>query len=373
MEPVLLWVLIFFGTGALAWGNGSNDVSKGIATLIGSGLASPRRAVLWGAFWTLIGGLCSLVLAKELVTSFAAVWFPNGTPLAPTVVLCVILGAASWIFLATWRGYPVSTTHAIAGSLCAAGFWVSGSAIHWTLVNKAVLLPLLASPLLAFAAALFLLPLLRRCLTPWIHRCVCLHITQECTPASVSPSGAATQALTAFPIHAANGSASQCAALPAPFLKIGVDTLHWTSSAAVLFARGLNDGPKILAVALLVSAMNHGQIPWVLLIALSSCMGLGSLWGGRKVTQVLSRKVTHLPELEGLGASLVTATLVLGASHVGLPVSTTHVSTSAIASVGLQRGASAVSWEVLRGITGAWLVTFPASAAITACLLICCH
>jgi PiT family inorganic phosphate transporter len=136
--------------GLLAWANGSNDVSKGIATLVGSGVTSFRTAVIWGTVWTVAGGLVAAFAAQGLVATFSGTGF-LATPASGAVFLtAVAAGAVAWVLFASRTGLPVSTTHAIAGALAGAGIVSQGaSALHWAFLVKRVALPLALSPLVS--------------------------------------------------------------------------------------------------------------------------------------------------------------------------------------------------------------------------------
>lgn len=130
------------------------------------------------------------------------------------------------------------------------------------------------------------------------------------------------------------------------------------------FARGLNDGPKIVALALSAAVLSGGSATstaWFALITLA--MVVGSL-AGLRVTKVLAEGVTRLDNSQGLIASLVTATLVGLGALKGMPLSTTHVSTGAIVGAGVARGRGSVNWSAIRGISLAWIITLPASALL---------
>ena len=101
----------------IAYVNGANDVSKGIATLVGSGLASFKRAILWGTVWTGIGAVAGALLSGAMINTFGKALLTDGTvPTLPAAV-ATIIGAATWVAIATRTGLPVSTTHAIVGSI----------------------------------------------------------------------------------------------------------------------------------------------------------------------------------------------------------------------------------------------------------------
>jgi len=151
---------------------------------------------------------------------------------------------------------------------------------------------------------------------------------------------------------------------------IGLDTIHWLSSGLASLARGTNDAPKIVAMLLLgsgVASWSSVHLQAAAFAGVALAMGLGSYWGGLRVTEVLAERVTRMDHLEGLSANLTTSSLVLVSATMGLPVSTTHVSSSAIIGIGLLKGLRTVNWATVRGMVLAWVVTLPASGLL-ACL-----
>jgi PiT family inorganic phosphate transporter len=153
-------------------------------------------------------------------------------------------------------------------------------------------------------------------------------------------------------------------------LVVGLDTIHWISSGLASFARGTNDAPKIVAMLLLGSATATWPSTSSQLAAFGGvaiAMGLGSYFGGLRVTEVLAENVTKMNHAEGLSANLTTSSLVLLSGSLGLPVSTTHISSSAIIGIGLLKGRNAIRWTTVRDMVLAWVVTLPASALL-ACI-----
>lgn len=162
---------------------------------------------------------------------------------------------------------------------------------------------------------------------------------------------------------------SQCARAGLRGLVIGLDSVHWLSSGLASLARGANDTPKIMAMLMLGSASASWPSVTVqlgMLIAVAAAMGFGSYLGGLRVTEVLAEKVTRMDHVEGLSANLTTSSLVLVSATMGVPVSTTHVSSSAIIGIGLVQGLKAVRWSTVRDMVLAWIVTLPAAALLAA-------
>jgi len=145
-----------------------------------------------------------------------------------------------------------------------------------------------------------------------------------------------------------------------------LDIFHWVSSGMTSFARGLNDAPKIAALAFGISIGSFetqlNTVFYFVLIALA--MGVGSIISGLRVTETLAEKVTTMNHEEGFIANLTTSLLVTVAARFGFPVSTTHVSSSAIIGVGLNRSKK-INWKVVSEMILAWIVTLPVAALIS--------
>lgn len=142
-----------------------------------------------------------------------------------------------------------------------------------------------------------------------------------------------------------------------------LDGLHFLSAGAVSFARGLNDTPKIFALLFAAKAIDSN----IGLPAVGAAMALGGLLNSRKVAETMAHKITTLELGQGLVANMTTAALVLGASRLGLPVSTTHVSTGGLFGIGLITGKA--RWRTIATILGAWATTLPLGALLGALAL----
>ena len=349
--------------GALvAYFNCANDVSKGIATLVGSGVTNYRRAILWGTVCTGLGGLSGAVLANSMVQTFGKGLLASGTVPTFAAALATILGASAWVAIATRTGMPVSTTHAIVGSLTGVAALAYGlHGIKWPALLGKVALPLLLSPILALlltlAAIRFMRLIQRRFSTE--ADCACATIEVSPVPAGISMDGSASAnlSLPAFGIKVANKK--ECAADPTTFVGIGAHHLHWFTSGATSFARGMNDAPKMVAI-LLAATMLRGNyhIRPAAFALVSLGMVAGSWLAGRRVTAALAERITPMDHWEGFFANAITAALVTPGAALGLPMSTTHVSSGSIMGIGLQNR-SATNWRTVREMLLAWVVTLP--------------
>ncbi len=346
---------------SLGFANGSNDVSKGIATLVGSGISSFRRAVAWGTFWTVAGGLLAAFASQGLVATFSGKGFLARPEEGAAFLASVTLGATGWVIFASKTGLPVSTTHAITGALAGAAVAGQGaSALHWLYFARKTVLPLGVSPLVSIALVYAMFPLMRRGLARVDAYCVCLERQFAVLPAGAASMGVV---LAEGPVVALE---EDCGVSPAVTSRLNVlDGLHWLSSAATSFARGLNDTPKIVALGIIASAaLGVSGVSLYALVAVA--MGVGSILGGFRVTETLASRVTRMSAAEGFSANLVTTLLVGAASLAALPVSTTHVSSSAIVGIGLHRDARTVNWKTVREMLLAWIVTLPVAALVGA-------
>ena len=369
---LLAFALVF----ALAFANGANDVSKAIATLVGSGVTDYRSAIAWGTVWTVIGAAVAAFVARAMVNTFSHGLLQSGTIIEPAAILAVLTGAMAWVLFASRTGLPVSTTHALTGAIVGTGFVAfAGEGLIWSAIGKNIALPLLLSPFLALTVSLLIHPAVRALARRWEGACVCVMPASRALVSIDAHGGTRTLFQTTSFGSPVMAVPSQCDRAGLQGLVVGLDTIHWISSGLASFARGTNDAPKIVAMLLLGSATATWPSASSQLAAFGGvalAMGLGSYFGGLRVTEVLAEKVTKMNHAEGLSANLTTSLLVLVSGTLGLPVSTTHVSSSAIIGIGLLKGLNAVRWTTVRGMVLAWVVTLPASAllACTAYLIL---
>lgn len=349
---------------AVAYANGANDVSKGVSTLVGSGRTTYRRGLAWGTFWTVAGALVAVVASAGLVRTFSAQLVDGVVADATAFPLAVAAGAFGWVMIASKTGLPVSTTHSLTGAIVGAAVTIAGTAgVQWSLLAATVAVPLAVSPFVSGLAAYTLHAIAARPLARASRYCVCV---SEHTLVPVIRGSNAVAEVAAVPLPGiVVDQEATCAEATVPVQLRMTDAAHWGTSAALSFARGLNDNPKIIALGML-AASAAGMATSHLFLAGALMMGLGSYFFGRRVTETLAERVTHIDPLEGLAASGVAASLVILASVFALPVSTTHVVSGAIVGAGLRSGTQAVRWKVVTGIAAAWVVTLPASAVLAA-------
>jgi inorganic phosphate transporter, PiT family len=338
MNTGCMAVFILIMLVGLAAANGANDVSKGVATLAGAGVTAYRTAILWGTVATCAGALLSIQLGRGMGKLFSTGIFA-GAP-SDHFALAVLIGAASWVTLASITKLPVSTTHAIVGALVGAGLVLQSAAVKWAGLVPKVVVPLLLSIAVAYGISLILTLLLRIGARKGAEVPADEALAEEAErePQRVSDSGFAT-----------------------------LNALHWLSSGLASAARGLNDTPKIAAIggfALIPAGYSATTISLIVAVAMTA----GSLLGIR-VARRLGEKVVKLNHTEGFTANLTTAGLVGLGGIYGWPMSTTQVSTGAIVGTA-GTNLSRLSGKTLRDFSIAWLVTPVWGAAIGALVMI---
>jgi inorganic phosphate transporter, PiT family len=347
-------LLLFAAAMALAVSNGANDNFKGFATVWGSDTLSYRQALALATVATVAGSLASWVIASELVQQFSGKGLvPDSVARAPLFILSVSAGAASAVVLATRLGFPVSTTHALIGGLVGAGLAQDGGQVHLAQLTSAFLLPLLASPVLAAALGLAAHRLMKR--RPVRNDCACVVAPQVLPRIAASAAAPGHMALPQVLI-AADAVCDRVPVQARTSIRGSLDKLHVLSAMSICFARGVNDTPKLAALLIAAHVVNAGAS----VALMAAAMGLGGLMFARKVAETMSRRVSRMDHSQGLAANLITASLVLAASKLGLPVSTTHVAVGSIGGVGASAGA--LDRKALRNILLSWIATLPVAA-----------
>ena len=309
MLTTLLFVAICF----VAFTNGANANFKGVASLYGSGTMTLRRALVWGTVTTFAGSVAAVFLAQGLLKQFSGRGIvPDSLIASPEFVSAVAMGAALTSFVATRFGFPVSTTHALVGALLGAGLAGSGADVQFAALGKNFVFPLFFSPAVAVVLGAVTYVTLR---------------ALRLAPDNRTPT---------------------------------LDAMHYLSTGAVSFARGLNDTPKMAALLMASPALGTS---WGYL-AIALMIVVGGLLDADRVAETLGKKVTSMNPGQGFAASLVTAALVTTASLHSLPVSTTHVSVGSLLGIGVTTRQA--KWRKVGEILLAWVTTVPCAAILAA-------
>jgi PiT family inorganic phosphate transporter len=359
-------VLLFVATCFLAYSNGANDNFKGVASLFGSRTCGYRTAINWTTITTFAGSIMSIFLAQTLLKKFSGKGIvPDHFTGSEYFLLAVAIGAGLTVIIATLTGFPISTTHALTGGIIGCGLVAVGSQVNFGALGKGFVLPLLVSPVLAMAVAGALYVIFhgtRVALGLKKEWCVCLG-EDERVIAMPQPNSVLALRAVPLPSHLTVDEVENCRErYGGNFLGLTsqqvVDAAHFLSAGTVSFARGLNDTPKIVALLLLWKALD---ISWGF-AAIALTMAIGGLLNARKVAETMSKKITVMNHGQGFTANLTTAILVVLASLLGLPVSTTHVSVGSLFGIGVTTGKA--NYPMISAIVLSWLVTLPCAAIL---------
>ena len=302
--------------------NGFHDTANAIATSVSTRALRPEHAILMSATANFVGALTGTAVAKTIASGLADT--PGGTE-GQTIVAAALVGATAWNLL-TWRlGIPSSSSHALIGGLLGAVIVsVGAQAIKLDGVRDKVLIPLVASPIAGVVIGFFVMVVL-------------LNVFQHANPRRLNDRFRRLQVL---------------------------------SAAYMAFSHGSNDAQKTMGIMTL-ALFTAGVIPttdiplWVILLA-ATAISFGTAAGGWRIIRTMGQKVVKLDPVHGFAAETTAATIIFTASHFGMPVSTTHVISSAIIGVGASDRLSAVRWGVAGNIAIAWVLTIPASAIAAA-------
>ena len=312
--------------------NGFHDAANAIATVVSTGVLPIRTAVMLAAVLNFGGAITGTAVAKTIASGFA-----DPAVVTQVVVLSALLGASAWNLITWWYGIPSSSSHALVGGLAGAVVAHAGvSAFRWDALVEKVLVPLVASPVIGFTVAFFLMVAL-----VWVVRAFRPETVQR-----------------------------------------GSRRMQLVSASLMAFGHGSNDAQKsmgIITLALLAFvAAGHGLPDWtpgwvmpqgtaVPVWVIAVCAGaiaLGTAAGGTRIIKTMGTKIIRITPLQGFAAETAGALTILGASHIGVPVSTTHCINACIMGVGASRRISAVRWGVAGNILVAWVLTIPLAALI---------
>ena len=404
---VLLALACAFGL-FMAWGIGANDVANAMGTSVGAGALTLKQAIVVAAIFEFLGAY----LAGGEVTSTIRKGIVDPSLLAETPELLVygmlasLLAAATWLAVASMRGWPVSTTHSIVGAIVGfAAVGISVDAVAWGKVG-AIAASWVVSPLLSGTIAFLLFMSVKHFILDhedtfararkyvpvymWLvgfmismvtllkglkHIGVEIDLGMESkfTNAMVLSvfTGAAVAMLGAFLLRRIKSSDGDINSAENVERVFGI--LMIFTACAMAFAHGSNDVANAVGpLAAVVSTIQSGGqvvaksgLPWWVLGvgALGIVVGLGTY--GWRVIQTIGRKITELTPSRGFAAELAAATTVVLASATGLPISTTHTLVGAVLGVGLARGVEALNLPTVGAIVTSWVITLPAGATLS--------
>lgn len=313
---------------AFALTNGFLDASSSIATLVATRAARPAQALVLAAVFNMLGPLLLGTAVADTIAGIAAV--PAGEMVA--VVGSGLLAAVSWNMLSWWRGLPSSSGHALVGGLVGAALAEGGvDAVNWGGFDGwrpvgvlGVLAMLAIAPVVGGIAAFGVIRILQRA-------------TRRASRRFRGPANAG----------------------------------QWLGSAALAFSHGANDAQKAIGVvaALLLATGRTDTLssPPSVKVACAAALTLGTALGGWRIVKTIGRRIYRIRPLDGLASQSSSTAVILGASYLGAPVSTTQVVASSIVGIGTGRHRwQHVRWHIVREMGVTWLTTIPATALLAA-------
>ncbi|MDP2158674.1 MAG: inorganic phosphate transporter [Nitrospirota bacterium] len=297
--------------------NGWNDSANAIATVVSTRVLTPTKAVILAATMNVLGAFITTAVAKTIGKDVV-----DPKAITEIVVAAALFSGFAWNSAMTWIGLPVSASHALIGGLIGASVSYGGVGILNISGITKIFTALLTSPIigivLGFAFMKFILKLF--------------------------------------------------GTLPVGVINRHFGKLQILSSAFMAFSHGSNDAQKVMGIITL-SLVSGGylqsmEVPFWVVLSCALAMGLGTAFGGWKVIKTMGVSMLKLEPIHGFAAETSATAIILGASHFGLPVSTTHIIATSIMGVGATKRLSAVRWGVAGKIVLAWVFTLPACAVL---------
>ena len=317
----LLLIVVLLLAVAFDYANGFHDTANAIATSVSTRALRPHYAILMSAAANFIGALTGTAVAKTIAAGIAST--PSGDG-GQIVVAAALVGGITWDLI-TWRlGLPASSSHALIGGLIGAAVAAGGlGALKLDGIVEKVIVPLVISPIFGIVVGFAVMVVL-------------LNVFRRSHPRRINERFRRLQVL---------------------------------SAAYMAFSHGSNDAQKTMGIVTLAlvagGILAEPVVPvWVIVLA-AGAMAAGTAAGGWRIIRTMGQRVVKLDPVHGFAAETTAATIIVGASLFGMPVSTTHVISSAIMGVGASDRFSAVRWGVAWNIVVAWVLTLPAAAAVS--------
>lgn len=293
--------------------NGFHDTANAIATSVSTRVISPKVAVLMAAVLNVLGAISGTAVAKTVGAGLVETYAIN-----QLTVISALLAAITWDIITWYFGLPTSSSHAILSGVVGAGVATAGSKV---IIEKGVIKVL---------SGLFLSPLVGFTLG-WVLMMTLYWFFKRSSPA---------------------------------FVTMVFNKLQILSAAYMAFSHGSNDAQKSMGVITMALVSYYGlkdfHVPLWVILSCAIAMGFGTAFGGWRIIKTLGVKLVHLRPIHGFAAEASAATVIEIASRIGLPLSTTHVISSAVMGVGASKRLSAVRWGIGGNIILAWVLTIPA-------------
>src|SRR3989449_7590262 len=302
--------------------NGFHDTANSIATVVSTKVLTPRQAVVLAACTNLLGAMWGTAVAKTISSGLVDT---KVVTMTSGIIICALLGAILWNLLTWWFGLPSSSSHALIGGLVGAALAQSGSAgVEWHGIFHKVAIPSLISPATVFVTVFVLLLAVY-----WIFN--------RLTP------GVANRGF-----------------------RIG----QLASGTWFAFTHGANDAQKtmgVIALALFETGhLSHFYIPAWVVVAAGVAIAAGTYVGGWRIMRTVGQRMYSMRPEHGFAAQVAGGSVLYVASHLGYPISTTHVAAGSVMGAGATRRLSAGRWGIAGNILSAWRLTIPAAGLVAA-------
>ncbi|MCT6923843.1 inorganic phosphate transporter [Metasolibacillus sp.] len=328
METILiLTILVVIFALAFDFINGFHDTANAIATSVSTRALPPRTAVLMAAIMNFVGAITFVgvakAIAKDIVDPFS-LSTPETPMIGSVVILAALCAAITWNLLTWYYGIPSSSSHTLIGSIAGAAIAAAGfNILNYSGFIK-IIQALVFSPFIALAVGFLMMSLFKV-----VFKNMNLYKTNK-----------------------------------------GFRTMQIGTAALQAFTHGTNDAQKamgIITMALIAGGLQtHDEVQGWVRLACAVAMGLGTSIGGYKIIKTVGGKIMKIRPINGAAADLSSATVIFGATLLHLPVSTTHVISSAIMGVGTAQRVKDVKWGTARKIVITWIITMPISAIMAA-------
>ncbi len=317
MEIFVLTVFIVFLGLLFDYTNGFHDAANVVSTVIATRVLAPMTAIVLAGVLNMIGATQISSVVETITTGIV-----KSTNLSQLTILSAITGAICWNLLTWYFGIPSSSSYALIGGLVGASLLASGwDSILWQGVFYKVVIPMIVSPCIGYAVAYVLM----KGISAWVSK------------------------------------------MKVPCKLFG----HFQvgSASVMALAHGLNDAQKsmgIITLGLYASGyLSSYTVPLWVILSCALVMGVGTASGGMRIIRTVGFSITKLRPIQGFTAEVSASLIILSASFLGMPISSTHMIVGSVTGVGAAKGMRAVRWSIMKKLLIAWIVAIPGSAFVS--------
>src|SRR6266566_8305370 len=332
--------------------NGFHDTANSIATVVSTKVLTPRQAVILAAVTNLFGAMWGTAVAKTITSGLVD---SKAVSMTSDIIICALLGAIIWNLLTWWFGLPSSSSHALIGGLCGSALaasdnnwhviiWSQPNAQHWYLgkgILWKVIVPMVTSPIAGLVLGFVVMGLL-------------YVLLRNARPLRVNRFFGRAQMVSAGAMGFMHGTNDAQKTM-------GIIALTLLAATKAGQLNGLPDWLSFLHMPEPPPGKDMDIRLWIKVVC-ALTMAAGTAVGGWRIIKTLGHKMVKLHPINGFAAEASSATVILAATHLGIPVSTTHNISCAIMGVGAARRLNAIKWTVVERMVWAWILTIPVTA-----------